>query len=103
MEEEYLGWTNKETWALNLWIEECVQELLRELSNEGERLNTITLANSIRDFVEDWLFDLIDQIQEDNGIVCDLVNRALGHIDWYQLAQHALEVYDEDHGEGGVQ
>jgi len=94
--EKFLGWANKETWALNLWIEECIQEMLQEMENEGQKLDEFTLADSICNFVEDWVFDLISQIPEDSGIVTDLTNRALGRVDWYQLARHALEVYDEN-------
>ena len=56
----YNGWTNKETWLVNLWL--------------GD------------------MFTVDQEAGNFNGFVKDLLNCALGEIDYHEIAEH----YDEE-------
>ena len=74
----YNGWTNKETWLVNLWL----GDHFVELSEEGQ---TITEA-FIRETVEEMCS--VDGKSVEGGFMADLLNCALGEINYFEIAQH---------------
>jgi hypothetical protein len=84
---EYNGWTNYETWLVNMWYGDYLQDIV----NEGETLD----ADQIEAIVVSMMSDY-DQLPE-NGFVADIMNAALRQIDWEDLASHyELEEESED-------
>lgn len=77
----YNGWTNKETWLVNLWIGDS-------LTMDQEAGHDITAAY-IEQIVEDLIEDSGSRV---NGFVREMMNCALGEIDYAELASH----YEED-------
>lgn len=83
----YNGWTNKETWLVNLW--------LGDVFTEDQEAGTEITA----DYIEQFVDEMVDQAMNagkwsngHNGFVTDLLNCALGEIDYHELAEH----YDEE-------
>lgn len=74
----YNGWSNKETWLVNLWLGDL---LTQDQENGGE-----VTADYVRDMVE----EMASAAGEDdmNGLITDLLNCALGEINYNELAQH---------------
>ena len=80
----YNGWKNKETWLVNLWLGDT-------LTMDQEAGIEIT-AEYIENFVDEMVDGALDQGARDfNGFVMDLLNCALGEIDYHELAAHYEE------------
>ena len=75
--EKYNGWTNRETWLVNLHWGETIKEFFEEI-------DLSTLAECIEDFV--W-----ESIQADvptNSPAMDFID--LGVINWRELAERYI-------------
>jgi hypothetical protein len=81
---DYNGWTNRETWLVNLWIDnepalsECVAN---DAVNYPELYD---LSAQIKDNVEAFIFG-------DDAPAClatDLIYTALADVNWREIAQH---------------
>lgn len=88
----YNGWTNYETWLVNLWLDndqgsqEAVTDLAREcFSIEDEDHGASDLAARLEEFVAE-LYEVPTA-----GLIADLVNAALGSVDWREIATHAID------------
>lgn len=80
----YNGWKNKETWLVNLWLGDT-------LTMDQESGIEIT-AEYIEQFVDEMVDNAMDQgARSFNGFVMDLLNCALGEIDYFELAKHYEE------------
>jgi hypothetical protein len=75
---EYNGWTNKETWLVNLWL----GDHFVELSEEGQ----IITEAFIRETVEEMCS--VDGKSVEGGFLLDMLNCALGEINYFEIAQH---------------
>lgn len=77
----YNGWKNKETWLVNLWLGDG-------LTMDQESGHEITA-----EYIEQLVDDIIaDSGSRGDGFVTDLLNCALGEIDYHEIADH----YDEE-------
>lgn len=73
----YNGWTNYETWLVNLWLEE---------------LFTTTEIKDIKQlaiYIEEYL-DENNPIKETNGLYCDLMSASLSVINYREIASNIL-------------
>ena len=102
----YNGWTNYETWLVNLWIdnEEGAQRYWRyeaqdayehPISNQfiASRLDRvrITLADRLKDQFQEQASDLV-------GVTCvwaDLLGAALLAVNWREIAEHMIADLEE--------
>ena len=76
----YNGWKNKETWLVNLWLGDS-------LTMDQESGFEITA-----DYIEQLVDDIIaDSGARGSGFVTDLLNCALGEIDYQEIAEHFVE------------
>ena len=84
---DYNGWTNKETWLVNLWLGDYLQQ-------ELEDVNEITAAH-IKEVVDEMAAAALEDGA--NGFITDLLNCALGEINYDEIAAHyAREEEEED-------
>lgn len=92
---EYNGWKNKFTWLVNLWLtnEEAVYLYWLDAIDQAKGTNetpieqAITLARRLEDEVEEQVLEKL----EPYGLAYDLLNTALGHVDWFEIAENWLE------------
>jgi hypothetical protein len=75
---DFNGWTNKETWLVSLWLGDDFVSL----SEEGQ----IITAAFIRETVE-YICESETKSVEGRFLM-DLLNCALGEINYHELAQH---------------
>lgn len=90
---EYNGWTNYETWCVNLHIscDEMMHDWLGveasdSLNDEGVG-NSYKLAQKIKDHFEEAFADL-----ELKGVFSDLLGSALSEVNWEEIAGTYVEV-----------
>jgi hypothetical protein len=79
--EKYNGWTNRETWLVNLHWGEVIDEVFEEI-------DLVTLADCIEDFV--W--ERLDEELTSNSIFRDFIDLAV--VDWRELADHYISSPD---------
>ena len=98
---EYNGWTNYETWCVNLWLnnEESTYNYWREAAGEAREASKVEdrfgltrspaglLADRLRDELQELAYDQVKQ-----GTLCaDLLNGAMSSVDWQEVADAFLE------------
>lgn len=92
------GWSNYETWAVSLWIDndEGSQSYWAEAAEEAKKENhddhsddwseaTGALADRLKSELEEAAPDLGATLWS------DLLNAALSEVNWYEIAEHLLE------------
>jgi len=95
--ERYNGWTNYETWCLNIWIDndqylaERKEELIREVSIHYDDKQVYELSLLLESMVEELKEDVLEV-----GLMSDLLGGAIGKINFYELAEHYWEDFNED-------
>jgi hypothetical protein len=77
MSQGYNGWSNYETWLVNLWF----GDIFTEMSDQGQ-----LHSEMLREFVEEMLES--DGALPQYGFAADIMNAALRSVDWRELAEH---------------
>lgn len=90
---EYNGWTNYQTWLVNLWLNndsdscECLRYMARDC---------LTHLNGNTD---DAIWELAKRIEENHeeltpeitGVYADLLSHSLRMVEWREIAKHIIE------------
>ena len=79
---EYNGWSNRETWVVNLW-----------LGSEPEYYDVI--SHIISDFepdeqpteLEAWVREEFDRLDMGASLWSDLLGTSLGRVNWYEIVE----------------
>jgi len=74
---DYNGWTNRETWLVNVWLgdDEYLKEQLQELE-----------LHQAVEVVKSYVEEIVDQ-NNLNGFVGDLMSGAVANIDFYDIVK----------------
>lgn len=107
----YNGWTNYETWAVKLWMDNDQgsysywQETTREVWAETDDKSPNQFCNHIdnaRIMLADRLKDAHDSQSEhpvfaaaEGSVYADLLNAALSEVNWHEIASSLLEDVEE--------
>ena len=77
---EYNGWTNRETWVVNLWFtnDECYYEELRSII---KNFDIDEQAEEIEQYAH-WIIDV-----NEASMTTDLLSISLGRVDWHEIAR----------------
>ena len=81
IEKTYNGWTNWETWNLNLWMD----EMLNDMHNDGVDITA--------DYVKEWVQEEFDRLDPKNGMLKDLLQGAIEAVNFHEIASR---YQDED-------
>ena len=80
----YNGWTNYETWLVNLWLDnDGGSNYYREIAQENE-LDTYDLSKVIKETIE------ADQ-PESTGMYADMIGAAISKVNFFEIAEHYTE------------
>jgi hypothetical protein len=74
---DYNGWKNKETWLVNLWL----GDMFASMQEDGHPVTADVLESVVQECIGD-----IDGKSVENGFLIDMLNCALGEIDYRELA-----------------
>lgn len=77
--EKYNGWTNRETWLVNLWYGDYLTEQVEETGLPFS-------AEEVREIVEELTFFEFDM--KTSGFVADIIGGSLARINWQEIAEH---------------
>ena len=102
---EYNGWTNYETWLVNLWMTNVqggtafTMEFLAERPDNFVvyKQNTVALAKFLKDIYEEDADELFSSrpLSDTNLFWKDLINSALSEVNWMEIARHRVEEWEE--------
>lgn len=76
----YNGWTNKETWLVNLWL----GDIFQSMQDEGEQITADLIEQTVDELVD-------DETKNRVGFIVDLLNCALGEINYSEIAAFYTE------------
>ena len=108
-EQRYNGWTNYETWATALWLDndEATQnywhERAREFQDEAPSASQVkqgiwTIGQTARFTLADALKEEISEgthMTSEASLYGDLLGAALQEVNWHEIAKHWLENLDD--------
>jgi dTDP-4-dehydrorhamnose reductase len=105
--KEYNGWTNYETWCVNLWLdnEEGTQDMVREMAIDAySNAEGIIGASGHLQTATNDLAECIKQFHEENtpkvtGVYADLLNTALSEVNWYEMAEYWMSAIEDERKE----
>jgi hypothetical protein len=107
---EYSGWTNYQTWNVNLWIDNDQglysywQERAAEVWNDAspayawqskEDAATQTLEGELKEYFA----ELAEEAVSNAGMFADLLTHALDSVNWGEIANGLIETAAEDNPE----
>ena len=78
--KEYNGWTNKQTWNLNLMY----QGLFESMAEEQEYDDVDHMADSFESLMEELEFDNL----KENTLAHHAVGEYLDQVNWVEIAEH---------------
>ena len=86
-DKTYNGWSTYETWLVNLWLTNDMQD--EDLTASVKEANTTYEAKEIlKDYVE-------ERMPEIEGLFADLLRGALSEVNWYEIVKNWREEQDE--------
>lgn len=113
----YNGWKNYETWNVGLWldndqstyymVEEMVQDAVNNAVPYKQRYHRESKYITLRDCAKFYLADIIKDFIEENspvvtGLYADLLNAAIGEVDWHELADNYLDTFGYTNDDLGI-
>ena len=104
--EEYTGWKNRQTWLVNLWLnnEPSSQQALYNLANDTEELadgSPVPVhmrADTLMEYIMDRFYSVENFLTEDldanlSGMFLDLLNDAIWMADLESIVEGAVDTY----------
>lgn len=92
------GWTNYQTWVVNLWldndgmsseIEDWASEEMQAAIDADKTDIRADAMYALAQRIESWVDELQDLSEhKPSGMFADLLGHALGMVDWHEIAKH---------------
>jgi hypothetical protein len=87
----YNGWTNKETWLVNLWYMDGMPDYFRDM--EQDYVEASELEETVRYIAEEC--EALSQLKA--GLLSDFINTCWAEVNWQELADSLNDTLkDED-------
>lgn len=75
----YNGWTNRETWLVNLWHGDDLYDNCKDWTQ-----------SEIADYVKSY-YDMDERGLDNSGLLQDFLSGCWSSVDWQQIAEHVKE------------
>lgn len=87
----YNGWSNYETWLVNMYFEQMFQEIVDE--EMGRSVHTEDDAYELGLKYRDIVDELNEEVLQGDGsyFIQDLVNQSMREVNWTEIAKHYIE------------
>jgi hypothetical protein len=94
-ENTYNGWTNYETWLVNIWVDndEKLYFMKKHIINNHDWTNK---ACELSLLLQETFEKQADNTGLEVGLMSDLLNGALSAVNWYELAEHYITDFKDD-------
>jgi hypothetical protein len=105
--EEYNGWKNRQTWLVNLWLNNkpSSQQALYDIANDAEELvdgspaPIYMRADTLMEYIMDRFY-MLESLQKEidnpfNGLFLDLINVGIWSADLEAIVSGAVDNYVE--------
>jgi hypothetical protein len=88
---KYNGWSNYETWVINLWLdsEHYVQQYWQEIARDD--LSAGRLADILKEEHEEF-----SPTRGSSDVYSDLLQAALDSANWQEIADHIVDAAKEE-------
>lgn len=86
IKQDYNGWTNKETWLVNVWWMGQMPEYFTTI--EQYHVEPNELEEAVMGVVEEC--EALSQLPA--GLLSDFINTCWGEVDWHSLADHLNDI-----------
>jgi len=83
----YNGWTNKETWLVNLWYGDALPEYFADDDGPREEIEAHELREHVQYIAEEC--EALSQLPA--GLLSDFINMCWSEVDWHELAESITE------------
>ena len=103
--KNYNGWTNYETWLVNLWMDndENMQSHLRQVAAdeiEKAMVNSSDWMDAVGDATQALASDIEENHEEGcaevTGVFADLLQSALSEVNWDEIAERMVSAAAEE-------
>lgn len=84
MTTDFNGWSNRETYLVNLWLTNHDGPTFFVVRDIATTSAEVEAADAVEAFVN-------DNLGEQQGLLGDLVNAALGRVDWAEIVRSLKE------------
>tara|TARA_R110000868_G_scaffold365866_1_gene628763 strand:+ start:62 stop:391 length:330 start_codon:yes stop_codon:yes gene_type:complete len=98
MAQSYNGWSNYETWLVNLWadnegLQEYWQDAAADIYQLAERENRPDDAVSdLADLMSEYYDAAAEEwMSSQSGMFADMINSSLREVHWYEIAKHYID------------
>lgn len=99
----YNGWTNYETWAVALWLDnepgdyDAMERMAQEAWDDAEATSYMTREQAARYALAEAIREEMTEAMPDLGasMWSDLLGAAVSSVDWYEIADHYLDDVDK--------
>jgi hypothetical protein len=92
---KYNGWTNYETWAANLWIdnEEGTHDMYLEVATDYIERHGDDATYELSEYLKS---EMEENTPTTCGVYADLLNAAISEINFYEIAEHLIDYAKEE-------
>jgi hypothetical protein len=94
--KEYNGWSNYETWCVNLWLtndewtdhelSRLMREFRKDEGDDDDENDVNGASKAIKDFVEENMLPDLGAT-----MAADMLGAAMSEVNWYEIAENHME------------
>ena len=101
-DDTYNGWKNKETWLVNVWLNndyDLYKHYISTLTEIVEKQSNVLYTNRlVIDELKEIVWEIYREEHREFGLINDLIETSLNNVDWSILAEHYIEEIQEEIG-----